>query len=184
MSQLPRTLPDWPTGLSIFAVISVYEFSCAIIPWSTGEASYSSEREHSTYLMTTAAPVEKRERFAPSDKICRDKSSAGDGFVDSDQIHISGTSTQKSKSGDGSGEVAPIENFSTKNIPAGDGAEIQSKNPRRGLLPVNYKNAVGTSYAQRATFPRQILFQERRRDESHKIHFFSSQKMPQPFLDR
>ena len=134
--------------------------------------------------MAKDPPAKERKGSAPSDKISTDKSLVGDGVVNSSQAHICAKSAQIPKRGNGSGEVALIEKLSTKSIPAGDGVERQSKISGRGLQPVSYKNTIRTSYVQPAASPRQIRLQEQRQDESHRIHVFSSQKLPQPFLDR
>lgn len=87
-------------------------------------------------------------------------------------------------SANGSGEVHSTEESSTKRLSAGEGSERTSKSSGRGLLPVKHRQAVGTSYAQPVTSPGQLLLEERSQGKLQKVQDFSSQKMPQPFLDR
>lgn len=94
------------------------------------------------------------------------------------------STTRTVSAGDGFKEVHMTENSSTRLIYAGDSVERNSKSFGRGLLPVKHKQAVGTSYAQPATCPGQRLLEERSQDKLHKVQVFSSQKTPQPFLDR
>lgn len=111
-----------------------------------------------------------------------DDSSAAHGVGNSTQAQLPDTLT--AGVGNGFGEIPLTEDSSTMSIPASDKFERKSKPAGRGLLRVKRNQAVGTSYAQSAISPGQILLEERTQNNLHKVQLFSSQKVPQPFLDR
>ena len=118
----------------------------------------------------------------PREDFSRDISSATDGLEKLTQAKISATSTLgRSK---GFGEAHSTETSSPRSTFVGDIVERDYKTSGRSLLPVRHKQAVGTSYTQPAVSPGQIVFEEQSQDKVHKVQVFSSQKMPQPFLDR
>ena len=84
----------------------------------------------------------------------------------------------------GSGGVLSTEKSTTMSIPASDSVGKASKSSSRGLLAVTRKQSVGTSYTQRVISPGDMVLEERREDKLHRAQIFSSQKIPQPFLDR
>ena len=116
------------------------------------------------------------------EKPSMDYSSVADGVANFTQTQSSANST--ASIGQGSGEVPSTEIPTIMSIHASDSVESNSKFSGRGLLPVTHKQAVGTSYVQPAIPPGQILLEKRGRDNLHRLHLFSSQKIPQPFLDR
>ena len=133
-------------------------------------------------LMTKASPVKKRKRVMPGENTSTNITSAADGVVKTTQAPISAVSNVTA--GKGYGDVHPTEEPSTETVTRGDSVAKTGKPSSRGLLPVKYKQAVGTSYAQPAICAGQILLEERSQDRLHKVQMFSSQKVPQPFLDR
>ncbi len=136
--------------------------------------------------MIRIPPVKKREAVVPDPKNPTDNTLVSHGVANSMQARISVAGTEGVGNDNGSGEVASTEEHSTIGIPASDTSSVKRKikPTTRCLLPVKHKKAVGTSYAQPVRFPGHILLEERRQDKPHKVQAFSSQKMPQPFLDR
>ena len=132
--------------------------------------------------MTKASLAKKRKRVVPGENISTNRSSVADSVEKSMQAQVSPTGTVTA--GNGVREVLSTEESSTRSISAGDSVERTIKSYGKGLLPVKHEQAVGTSHAQPAIFPGQILLEERYQDKLHKVAVFSSQKMPQPFLDR
>ena len=118
----------------------------------------------------------------PGENTSTNSPSAVDSVEESMQAPVSPTGTVSA--GNGVREVHSTEESSTRNLSAGDSVERNSKSSGKRLLPVKPKQAVGTSHTQPAIFPGQILLEERNQDKPHKVAGFSSQKMPQPFLDR
>ena len=131
--------------------------------------------------MATAPPHKKRKRVVLVENISKDIASAADGLEKSTQTPISAVST--ASAGNGSAAVHPTEDSSTETTST-SGKFANNKPFGRGLLPMTHKQAVGTSYSQRAISVGQILLEERSQDKLHKVQIFSSQKGPQPFLDR
>ena len=108
--------------------------------------------------------------------------SVADRVANSMQVEIP---TRGSADPTNSPEEVPLKKeLSSTNMPISDSVERKSKATRRGLLPVKRKKGVGTSYAQPAMSPGQILLEKERQDKPHRIQVFSSQKLPQPFLNR
>ena len=133
--------------------------------------------------MTKAPPVKKTKRVVPGENTSStDKSSAANGVEKSTQAQVSASSTVSAAND--FKEVYSTEEPSIRRMSAGDSVEKKSSSSGRGLLPVKHKQAVGTSHAQPVISPGQMLLEERSRDKLHEVHVFSSQKMPQPFLDR
>ena len=115
--------------------------------------------------MAKAPPIKKRMGIVPRENRSTFDSSVADGIANPTQAQ---TSINRS----GSGGV-PSTNLSTTSESSG-----------RGLLPVTHKQVVGTSQIQQAISPGDIVFEKRSQDKLHKVQIFSSQKIPQPFLDR
>ena len=133
--------------------------------------------------MTKAPPVKKTKRVVPGENnSSTDNFSAANGVEKSTQAQGSASSTVSAANG--FREVHSTGEPSTRSISAGDSVERTINSSGRGLLPVKHIQAVGTSHAQPAITPGQILLKEKSRDNLHKVQVFSSQKMPQPFLDR
>lgn len=132
--------------------------------------------------MAKAPSVKKRKRAEHVENNVTDELSATNAVENSTQAQVSVTSTVSA--GNGFGEVHLTEEPSTRSIYAGDRVERNDEFSGRGLLPIKHKNAVGTSYAQPAIFPGQVMLDEQSQDKFRKVQIFSSQKLPQPFLDR
>ena len=130
--------------------------------------------------MTNLSPVKKRKMAGESSSTA--SSSAVGGTERCTHAQVSPTSTIAA--GKDIGAVPLTGLSSTRRTSAGNNVERNTKTPRRGLLPVRDKQAVGTSYAQPAISPGHIVFEKQSQAKNHKVHFFSSQKMPQPFLDK
>ena len=153
-----------------------------VVEWLIQEAGHSPRRKRYICPMTKSLPVKKRKGVVPGEKPSTDFSSVADGVANSTQTQSSVSST--ASTGQGSGEVPSTENPTITSIHASDSVESNSKPSVRSLLPVTQNQAVGTSYVQPAIPPGQILLQKQGRDNLHRVHLFSSSKMPQPFLDR
>lgn len=121
--------------------------------------------------MAKAPPIKKRTGIVPRENRSTFDSSVADGIANPTQAQIS-------TNGSGSGGV-PSTSLSTS-----DSVGNTSEPSGRGLLPVTHKQAVGTSNIQQAISPGDIVLEERSQDKLHKVQIFSSQKIPQPFLDR
>ena len=132
--------------------------------------------------MTKPLPVKKGKGVVSGEKSCTDYSSVADGVANSTQFQSSANST--ASAGQGSGEVPPTETPTITSRSASDSVESNSKPSGRALLPVTHNQAVGTSYVQPAMPSRHILLGKQRQDKLHRVHLFSSQKLPQPFLNR
>lgn len=132
--------------------------------------------------MTKARQFKKTKSVVPGENIYTFNLSAADGVKKSAQAHVSASGAVAT--GNCFAEAHSTDEPSTRTIFAGGSVERNNKSPARGLLPVKHKQSVGTSYAQSATFPGKMLFGERSSESFHKVQVFSSQKKPQPFLDR
>ena len=143
----------------------------------------TAQEDSSPSSITTKAPHSKqRKRNVPGGDAATNKSSVADDIEKSTQAQSSATSTEYHI--DGFRETHSTGNLSEPSLPASDLVESNSKSSARSLLPVTHKKAVGKSYARPAISPGQILLEEGSQDQPHKVQVFSSQKTPQPFLDR
>ena len=133
-------------------------------------------------IMTKAPHDKKRKRIVPGGNAATNKSSVADDIENFTQAQASATSTKHHI--DGFRETHSTGNLSDRSLSAGDLVESISESSARRLLPVTHKKAVGKSYSRPAISPGQILFEEGSQDQPHKVQVFSSQKTPQPFLDR
>ena len=133
-------------------------------------------------IMTKAPHNKQENKIAPGGNAATNQSSFADDIDKSTQAQSSATSTEHHI--DGFRETHSTRNLSERSLPAGDLVQSNSKSSARSLLPVTHKKAVGKSYAQPAIFPGEILLEEGSQDQRHKVQVFSSQKTPQPFLDR
>ena len=132
--------------------------------------------------MAKVLPDKERKGIVAGQKHFTDNSSIADGVAKFTQVQTPTISTVRA--GNGSENYFSTEESSTSSIPVSDSLEKSTKPSGKGLLPVNHKQAVGISYSQPATSPGLLLLEGRRQDKLHKIQIFSSQKMPQPFLDK
>lgn len=121
--------------------------------------------------MAKAPPIKNRKGIVPGDIRSTFDSSVADSVANPTQAQ---TSTNRS----GSGGVP------STSVPTSDSVGNTSEPSGRGLLPVTHKQSVGTSHIQQAISPGDIVLEERSQDKLHKVQIFSSQKIPQPFLDR
>ena len=132
--------------------------------------------------MTKAPHNKQRKSIVPGGNAATNKSSVADHIEKSTQAQSSATSDEHHIYG--FRETHSTGNLSERSIPAGDLVESNSKSSARSLLPVTQKKALEKSYARPAISPGQILLEEGSQDQPHKVQIFSSQKTPQPFLDR
>lgn len=132
--------------------------------------------------MPKASPVKKRKRVVPAESAATDNKSAADSVEKSAQVEISATSTLST--GRSFRESRSTERSPPRSNVAGDSVKKKGKSSGRGLMPVKQTQTLGTSYAESAVSAGPILLEERRQDSPHKVKVFSSQKLPQPFLDR
>ena len=132
--------------------------------------------------MTKAPHHKQRKRIVPGGNAATNIPSVADHIEKSAQAQSSATSAEHHI--DGFRETHSTGNLSERSIPAGDLVKSNSKSSARSLLPVTQKKPVGKSYAWPAISPGQILLEDGSQDQPHKVQIFSSQKTPQPFLDR
>lgn len=132
--------------------------------------------------MPKAPPVKKRKVVVPGGDAATDNQSAADGVEKPTEAQVIATSTVSA--GGGFREVSSTGKTPSRSIAAGNNVEKKGRSSGRGLLPVKQTQTLGTSYTQSALSSGQILLEERGQDSIHKLKVFSSQKMPQPFLDR
>ncbi len=166
-------LLDWESAVLPVRLSNFEKLNQQAIPQDDSDPSAS---------MTKAPLAKTRKRVVPGEDISTNPSSAVDSVEKSMQAQVSPTGTVSA--GSGVREVHSTEESSTRSISAGDSIERTSKSSGKRLLPVKHRQAVGTSHTQPAIFPGQILLGERIQDKPNKVAVFSSQKMPQPFLDR
>ena len=133
-------------------------------------------------IMTNAPHDKQRKRIVPGGNAATKKVSVADDIKKPTQAQSSATSSEQHI--DGFRETHSTGNLSDRSLFAGHFVETNSKSPARRLLPVTHKRAVVKSYAWPAIFTGQILLEEGSQDQPHKVQVFSSQKTPQPFLDR
>ena len=133
-------------------------------------------------IMTKAPHNKKRKRIVPGGNAATNKSSVAEEFGKSTQAQSSATNTEHHI--DGFRETHSTGNLSERSLPASDLVESNSRSSSRSLLPVTHEKAVGKSYARPAISPGQILLEKGSQDQPYKVQVFSSQKTPQPFLDR
>lgn len=131
--------------------------------------------------MPRAPPVKKRKVAVPGENAATDNESAAGGVEKSAQAQVTATGTLSA--GSGFRDVRSTDTSPSRSIAAGNSVNKKGKSSRRVLLPVKQTQPLGTSYAQ-ALSAGQILLEERSQDSLYKVKVFSSQKMPQPFLDR
>lgn len=133
--------------------------------------------------MTIEAPsVKKRKRGMPSGKTSTHNSLVADGVANYTQANI--PTRGSANPGNNLIKVPSTKESSSTNMPIGGCVERNSKGSIRGLLPVKHKQGIGTSYAQPAVSPGQILLEKERQEKPHRIQVFSSQNLPQPFLNK
>ena len=132
--------------------------------------------------MAKALPDKERKGIVAGQNHSTDNSSIADGVANFTRVQTPAISTFSA--GNGSEKHPSTEESSASSIPVSDSLEKSTKPSGKGLLPVKHKQAVGTSYSQPATSPGLILLEGGRQDKLHEIQIFSSQKMPQPFLDK
>ena len=132
--------------------------------------------------MSNVPPVKKRKKVVLGEHAATNNEPAADGSQKSAQAQVSADSSVRA--GSGFREVLSTERSPSRSIATGDSVEKKGKSSRRVLLPIKKTQTLGTSHAQLATSTGQILLEERSQDSPHKVKVFSSQKMPQPFLDR
>ena len=156
----------------------------AVLERPKGSTKRATAKEDSALssIMTKAPHNKQRKRIAPGGNAATNKPSVADGIEKSTQSQSSTTNTEHHI--DGFRETHSTGNLSERSLPAGDLVQGNSKSSARSLLPVTHKKAVGKSYAWPAISPGQILLEEGSQDQPHKVQVFSSQKTPQPFLDR
>ena len=99
--------------------------------------------------------------------------------VKSTQAQMSATSLD-----DDSEEATTTAKSSTMSTAASHSVERSREPASRGLLPVTHKKSAGTSYVQPALSPGHLVLEWPKHDKLHKIQMFSSQKAPQPFLNK
>ena len=132
--------------------------------------------------MAEPPPVKKRKKTVSVENIPAAELSAVDCVEKLAEAQVS--ASRNVGAGNGFGEAHSTGKSSTLSTTARGSVARNNKSFGRYLLPVRYTKAVGTSYAQSATLPGNILVEGRSQDKNHKVQTFSSQKMPQPFLDR
>lgn len=142
----------------------------AVVEYLTREASHSSGKKRSIPSMAKALPIKNRKAIAPGGTRSTFDSSVAGGVANPTEAQ---TSTNRSSS----------RGIPSTSVPTTDSTGNTSEPFSRGLLPVTHKHA-RTSYIQQAISPGDILLEELSQDKLHKVRIFSSQKMPQPFLDR
>ena len=146
------------------------------------EKQATTQEDKSFVCQMTGVPLTKKAKGAMlKQSIHTDKSSIMDGVANNTQAETSANSSVSASKG--SGKV-PLAGLSTKmNTHARDILGKSSKPSGRGLLPVTHKQGLRASYTQPAVSSH-ILLEEPKQLKHRKVEVFSSQKTPQPFLDR
>ena len=132
--------------------------------------------------MPNVPPVKKRKRVVLGEHAATNNEPAADGSQKSAQAQVSATDSMRA--GSGFKEVLSTGRSPSRSIATGDSVEKKGKSSRRVLLPIKKTQTLGTSHAQLTMSTGQVLLEKRSQDSTHKVMIFSSQKMPQPFLDR
>ena len=132
--------------------------------------------------MPKAPPVKKRKVVVPGEDAATDNQSAAHVVEKLTQARVIATGTVSA--GSGFREVGSTGESPSRSISTSNNVEKKGKSSGRGLLPVKQTKTLGISYTQSSLSSGQILLEERGQDSIHKLKVFSSQKMPQPFLDR
>ncbi|CAD6585989.1 MAG: hypothetical protein ASARMPRED_002367 [Alectoria sarmentosa] len=166
----------------LFAILAAHEVKIDFEAVASKLGDHSQDDSAPSDPMPNVPPVKKRKRVVLGEHAATNNEPAADGSQKSAQAQVSATGSMRA--GSGFKEVLSTGRSPSRSIATGDSVEKKGKSSRRVLLPIKKTQTLGTSHAQLTMSTGQVLLEKRSQDSPHKVKIFSSQKIPQPFLDR